>query len=331
MSPSTVSRILNSPDNSFASEEVRNRVWQVVQSVGYTPNETARNLRMKKNDKKLPSKTIACIFARTKNPMDNPFFSQIARAIEQQAISMGYVVSYSFSAFDIENTSIIERIVSTSVDGVVVLGKFSTNIMRFLNHHYKNIIYVGLNNIDVCWDQVICDGYEAAICAMRYLIKMGHHSIAYLGEIKNEVRFQAYADALAETGIKLDKKLMVDCESGGSGGYTGALALLKSDAAVSAIFCINDITAIAAIKYIRERKLNVPKDISVISIDDIEMAQYVTPMLTTVKIPKSELGKMAVKTLVDRIERGHRLSMKVTLPHNLIIRESVRAINKIHN
>lgn len=325
VSTSTVSRIINSKDNSFASESVRNRVWEIIKETGYVPNRSARSLRLTNGEtvKTISSKTIACIFARTKNPIDNPFFSHVARAIEQQALSMEYVVAYSFSTFDIDDISVLNRITSNTVDGVVVLGRFSNEIMLFLKRHYKNIVYVGLNSIDVSWDQVICDGYDAAITAMRYLIEGGHKKIAYVGETTNEVRYTAYFDALSNANLPFDKKLVSDCDSSGTGGYYGAEELLRNNPDLpDAIFCTNDITAITAMKYLREKGIKSPKDISIVGIDDIEIAQFVSPMLTTVSIPKNELGQMAVKVLVDRIEKGHRLAMKVVLPHKLIVRES---------
>ena len=91
---------------------------------------------------------------------------------------------------------------------------------------------------------------------------------------------------------------------------------------LTAIFCGNDITAIGAIRAIKDRKLKIPKDISVISIDDIDMAQYLSPMLTTIHIPVDEMGKMAAKTLIDRINGGHTLPMKLQLPFHLANRDS---------
>ena len=91
-------------------------------------------------------------------------------------------------------------------------------------------------------------------------------------------------------------------------------------------FCANDITAIGAMKALRQAHLSIPDDISIISIDDIEMAQFITPSLTTIRIPKTELGTMAVKLLNDRINHGHSLKLRLELPCDLIIRNSCRRI-----
>lgn len=95
----------------------------------------------------------------------------------------------------------------------------------------------------------------------------------------------------------------------------------------SAVFCANDATAVGAIKGFQENGYQVPGDISVIGIDDIEMASYVTPMLTTVHIPINELGRQAAKTLIDRIEKGHSLPYKMELPFSLAKRDSCAKFN----
>ena len=159
---------------------------------------------------------------------------------------------------------------------------------------------------------------------MNYLIGQGHKRIAYLGITENDVRYDAYIQALKSSGIPVSPQLIVSCMPNSEGAYNGTKTLLENNPSPpDAIFCINDIIAIAVIKHLRDVGLKVPNDVSVIGIDNIEMAQYVSPMLTTVNIPKTEMGVAAAKILIDRIEKGHKLSMKVLLPHELVVRESV--------
>jgi len=325
VSASTVSRILNSKDNSFASEEVRNRVWDVIKSTGYVPNAAARNLRLKSNARDTKANnSIACIFAREKKTIENPFSPQVARGIEQQALAMGYVMAYTFTAFDVENIVYGGRAMAESVDGMAIIGKFDDVIVDFFRSHTKNIVYVGLNRMDFDCDQVLCDGYDVGLCGMNYLIGQGHKRIAYLGITENDVRYDAYLQAQKAAGILVDSRLIINCVPNSDGGYNGTKTLLENNPSPpDAIFCINDIIAIAAIKHLRDVGLKVPNDVSVIGIDNIEMAQYISPMLTTVNIPKTEMGVTAAKILIDRIEKGHKLPMKVLLPHELVVRESV--------
>ncbi|MCX7615209.1 MAG: LacI family transcriptional regulator [Clostridiales bacterium] len=324
VSVSTVSRIINSPDDSFARKEIRSKVWEIIRETGYIPNQSARELKCAKSESSNKhSHTLTCILGRTKNPNDNPFFAQVARAIEQQALSLGYVVSTSYSIFDIENNALLHKIQTAKTDGAIVLGRFDNNTRKFLDKYYKNIVYVGRNLIDADWDQVICDGYEATKTALNYLITNGHKRIGYIGETANEVRFKAYIDTVQEHNLESGSELIASCQQDCSGGYSGVGYLLQSASPLpTAVFCATDVTAIAAIKRFTEAGIKIPEQLSVISIDDIELAQYVSPMLTTVSIPKIEMGKMAVRTLIDRINKVHLLPMKIYLPHKLLIRES---------
>lgn len=324
VSPSTVSRVINHSERSAASKPVQEKIWEIVRTSGYTPNSTARNLRLGIPDS-LPAsnkKTIACIFARSSQINNSPFFSQISRAVELEAFQQGYTMKYSFSAYDLNDDNVKDAIANNQVDGVVVLGRFDKPLLNFLTDHYKFVVYTGLNDVDANFDRIICDGYDISMAAIHYLATLGHTQIAYIGEKTKECRYRGYCDGLKREGMDFNRKLVVNVPLSSDGGYSGTKDLFKRNIPFSAIFCANDLTAIGAMKAIKEQGLSIPDDISVMGIDDIETAGYVTPMLTTVHIPMDELGRMAVKMLVDRIENGKRIPLKVELPFTFAIRES---------
>lgn len=328
VSVSTVSRVLNCPENTFASEPVRERIWQIVRETGYVPNAVARSLKIgSQNGGLVLSHTIMCFLGRSQAPSDNPFFVQVVRSVEQHALQMGYTVSCTYSNFDIHDYHSFSNITNISADGAIVVGRFGRDTRRFFEEHYKNsVVYTGLNSIDTGWDQVICDGYQIAKDVMNHLINLGHRKIAYIGEVNNEIRYVGYKDALALAGMEWNKSYVQSFTQNGSGGYGGAKKLIEDNTELpSAVFCANDSMAVATIRCFLEHGLNVPGDISVISVDNIELAQYVSPMLTTIDVPKEELGHQAVRMLIDRVNKGHHLPMKLVLPHKLIVRESVAA------
>lgn len=319
VSVSTVSRIINSPDDNFARKSVRDRVWKVIRETGYVPNQSARALKKSRTGSaaERPS-DITCIFGRSKTKNENPFFEQVARAIEQQALSLGYTVSCSLSLLDSE-----KQTEPTKSDGAIVLGRIDEQAQLFLTKRYKNIVYVGRNQIGANWDQVICDGYEASKTALEYLIASGHRRIGYIGETEHEIRYQAFRDTVHAYGLDFDRTLVAACRQDEAGGRQGAQSLLKNVSRLpTAVFCTTDVSAVSAIAHFAEAGLDVPKQISVISMDDIEIAQYASPMLTTVSVPKVEMGNTAVRLLIDRINKMHQLPMRVFLPHKLLVRES---------
>ncbi len=323
VSISTVSRVINKSSKSPASPEVQNRIWEIVRRTGYTPNSNARQLKMGSHAAPAgTSRSIACLFARIHEAETDTFFASLARSIEKEAFKHGYIVKYTFTAFDINDPNIFRLISDNHVDGVAVLGRCDKQLLKFLKPYFRYVAYTGLNNLDAKYDQIVCDGYQAAMTAMEHLLKLGHTRIAYVGETSNEDRYRGYCTALSQAGLSFCRELVANEPLFSEGGYHGADLILKRGISVSAFFCPNDVTAIGAMRAVKEHSLRIPEDISLISIDDIDMAQYLTPMLTTIHIPVEEMGQMTAKILIDRIEGGHTLPVKVCLPYYVAGRES---------
>ncbi len=322
VSISTVSRVINN-NSKAASKDVQDRIWEIVRRTGYTPNSVAQNLKqggVPASEAK--SRSIACLFARTSSTMTDIFFSSLARSIEQEAFRHNYILKYSFSSFDISNPATYQLIADNNVNGIAVLGRCDKQTLKFLKQYFNHIVYAGLNSLDAKYDQIICEGRQAAITVTDHLIQLGHTHIGYIGETSCEERYAGYCQALNSHRIPLRREYVADVKLSSEDGYRGAKLLLERQAKVTAIFCSNDITAIGAMHAFQENGLHIPGDISVISIDDIDTAQYLTPMLSTIHIPTQEMGQMAAKILIDRIEGGHRLPIKMNLPFYLASRES---------
>jgi DNA-binding LacI/PurR family transcriptional regulator len=258
---------------------------------------------------------------------DNPFFSGAARAAAAQALSLGYSVQVFYSVLEPETRPF--DIKSARQLGAVVLGRFEDDVIaRVLESQYKNIVYLGRNPINAAWDQIICDGYIATQTAIKYLISCGHTRIAYIGEKKHEVRYKAYIDMAVKDKLEKDSSLIVDCQQNGAGGFQGADRLLKQAKRLpTAIFCATDVIAIAVMSRLLEAGIRVPEQISVIGMDNIDLAGYVSPMLTTIEMPMIEMANVAVQTLISRIKKLHRIPLKISLPCKLVIRKSVADIN----
>ena len=327
VSISTVSRVINGKEQGAASKETRDKIWSIVRKNGYTPNVLAQNLKRRTSltdPKEKPLYYIDCLQARTSNLNTDPFFSELERALEQEAFNYNYIIKHTYLPMDLKSLDSIIQADERNICGLVILGRymFTKEQLKVLKEVYKNIIYVGLNAIPLKCDQVICDGYKAGISAVEYLIELGHKKIAYIGEQANECRFLAYKDALSLHNITFTIHNTANVIQSTDGGYKGAQKLLNSSSDFTAVFCANDLTAIGAIKAFHENKKQVSRDISVISVDDIDLAQYITPMLTTVHIPIEELGRQTARTLIDRINGRHTLPMKVELPFFIAKRDS---------
>ena len=335
VSVSTVSRIINNDTSKKASQETTDKVWSIVKELGYTPNQSARNL-IKQSDEQqeVSTRAIGCIFTSAVGSCTDPFFSQMAIGIQKEIHKRGYVMGYSFSSYDMTNSAMYNNLSANKVDGAIILGQFNKDTLKILKANIKNLIYAGVNAVNAGFDEVICDGYRGASAAAQYLIDLGHKDIGFIGPIKgskeneviNEHRFEGYRSILEQHGFAPKQDYIFQAELSTLAGYEAAKRMLQIKQLPTAVFCANDMVAIGVIRAINESGLKIPEDISVIGLDDIEMASYTTPPLTTIKIPKQELGKLAVKILIDRIEEEHVLPMRVDLPFELVVRESCKSI-----
>lgn len=326
VSISTVSRVINKKLPTAASKETQDKIWEIVRRTGYTPNILAQAL--KKSDSSVSSvitpRFIDCLQARTSNINTDPFFTDLERALEEEAFNHNYIVMHTYGPMDFNDKEFVNQIREKHLDGVIILGRyaFSKQQIKLLESSYKNIIYVGLNPINLECDQIICDAYKATFSAMDYLYELGHRKIGYIGEQNNECRFTAYKNFLESKGLSFSIHNTANVLQSTDGGYAGAGKLVEKNVNISAVFCANDLTAIGAIKAFHERKIYVPRNISVISMDDINLSQYINPMLTTVHIPIDELGRQTARILIDRINGGHHLPMRIELPFRIAKRDS---------
>lgn len=330
VSVSTVSRVINKSGKSPAGEEVRKRILEIAQRTGYTPNANARNLKMhslRENDN--TCRSIACLFTQAAD-----IGSELARAIlikgmEEEARIHNYILKYSLSSLDSFLPPAFDMIPNPNVDGIAIIGSSLAGMDsagQYLRHLSewtpRHIICTGFEYLDAGLDQIVCDGKRAASDAADCLVMSGHRRIAYIGGRGYNSPFLGYCTALKEHGIPCREAIVKHVPISMEGGYLGAGELLKSGLTPTACLCSNDVIAIGAMRALRESGLSVPGDISIISMDDINVGQYLDPALTTIHLPLAEMGRMTAKILIDRIEGGHHLPMKIVLPYHMVERES---------
>mgnify|MGYP000736152072 CR=1 FL=1 len=178
---------------------------------------------------------------------------RLQKAIEQEAFKSNYFIRQSFTAMDIANPDMARQLAQFPVDGIVILGRYEKQLLRFFTQNYKNVIYTGLNPMGTQYDQVVCDGSDISYSALSYLAELGHTKIGYVGEQNNEVRFSGYKDALAKLGLPFLQKNTSNVHLSADGGYKGANILMHNKADISAIFCANDTTAIGVIHALKKK------------------------------------------------------------------------------
>lgn len=327
VSISTVSRVLNAKNTSVASKDLQRTIWDVAKRQGYIPNTAARQLQGNDISKTTDPKSLYCMLALApQETKDDPFFTKILESVEQEAFKHNYILQYTFSSAALDNPNLITPVLSaTPSDCLIIIGRFKPEFLELLKAYFKKIVYVGLNVLDADCDQIVCNAHHIAESAVTYLHSQNHQKIGFLGS--NEGRMRGYLDAVQTLNLPVNDRYMIrDLVLSMDGGYQGMLRLLDSAPDVTAVFCANDMVSIGALRACRDRNVRVPEDISIIGCNDVENVQYTSPMLSSVHVPLEEMGRMAVRILLDRINGGHTSKIKVEFPFTIIKRGSSQKI-----
>jgi LacI family transcriptional regulator len=319
VSVTTVSHVVN--QTRFVAPDTEMRVRQAMQDLNYHPNTLARSLRRGE------TKTIGLILPDSANP----FFAESARLLEEAAFNQSYSLILCNSNGDlVKELRYTDVLFNKQVDGIIFMaaGDDTQSLEELINRKFPVVIVDRiLDHLEV--DAVITDNYQSGFLATRYLIENGHRRIGIIRGPSNVTpsaqRVTGYRQALTEAGISVDPELEVTGDFHFGSGYKAAQQLLKTQP-LSAIFACNDLMAIGALSAIREAGLLVPEDISLIGHDDIEMASYTQPALTTVAQPIGELAGTAIQYLLERIKQPDIPPRRTILPNQLVVRQSARRI-----
>lgn len=333
VSIATVSRVLNNPNYKCSSPEIRDKIWKVAMELNYTPNKAARNLKMGVKNQKEKVYYIGVLMTRMEKAMTDPFFNELLRVIESEihkqiAIlsKVWYMPIFSndLKCRKVNLDQIIEGMYEETdekCDGLIIIGRCNKDALKKLNKKYKSVVSVNRNSTNYEVDEVLCDGEKIAMTAVDYLVSLGHRNIGYVGNCYNEARYRGYVEALHKYDIEIESDYIMQTGQTEAEGFAVMQKFLKSEDRPTGIYCANDITAIGMLKFLEanRNRYYVP---SIISSDDIEEAQYTTPMLTTVRLPKEEMGKFALYLLLDRMRGGHKSVVRTELEGKLMIRNS---------
>jgi LacI family transcriptional regulator len=318
VSVATVSRVMNGRDD--VAPETRELVLRIVREQGYTASRSARGLSAGRTG--LIGATV---------PLVHPaYFSFIlsgaAEALYER--DMRLVLCPTQHEHDRE-VSLLERMMHGTTDGgLLILPQESAGELELLlEHGYRFVVVDPLLPLSERIPAVSAAHSAGADLAVNHLLSLGHRRIAAIagprGWIATEDRLRGYYAALGAAGILFEPELVVESphfeiES----GRTAARRLLDLHEPPTGIFAFNDNIAIGVLQAARERGLRVPEQLSVVGFDDIEAAEIVTPMLTTIRQPLAEMGRMAV-SLLERLIEGQRIDvLHVELRTQLIVRDT---------
>ncbi|MFC0682194.1 LacI family DNA-binding transcriptional regulator [Lysobacter korlensis] len=316
VSKTTVSHVISG--NRPVSTTTRRRVERVMDELGFRPNFFAQALTKNR------SKTIALIA----QDITNPFYPALARGLQGAAATEQHVVMlFDAGAGERLTHAFLEEAVQRRVDGVVLAVALVDGDLRQLTDAGIPVVAVGSGLSDVLTDWVSADDRQIAVDAVRYLTSRGHSRLATItGPPAAEPgagRLEGFERALANAGRTPDPRLIVAGDWTRDGGARAMRQLLELPDRPSAVFCANDLMAIGAVDAARSAGLDVPRDVAVVGVDDIDASSLVSPALTTVRIPAQAIGRAAGELLLDRIAgRAGPAVRHVLVRHSLIQRDS---------
>jgi LacI family transcriptional regulator, galactose operon repressor len=320
LSPATVSVVINgSPVADTISQQTKSLILAAARKFNYRPNFFARSLRMQR------SLTIGVLVPE----VSDGYATTVLSGVEDDLLRAGY---FYFVASHRHRVDLIDEyprlFLDRAVDGIIAVDTPWRHKLRV------PVVTVSGHNEAPGVVNVVLDHELAANLAIKHLVGLGHRNIAFIkGQAfssDTEVRWNAILAAAAELGVCVSSKLTVQLEGNEASprlGYKVTTALVKSRQPFTAIFAFNDISAMGAIRALRESGLRVPEDVSVVGFDDIPSAAYQNPGLTTVRQPLRKMGTIAAETVLRRIRSGspRPATKQIVVAPELILRETTRA------
>ncbi|EBI3506236.1 DNA-binding transcriptional regulator CytR [Salmonella enterica subsp. enterica serovar Heidelberg str. 622737-11] len=320
VSTATVSRALMNPDK--VSQSTRSRVEQAALEVGYFPQSMGRNV--KRNE----SRTILVIVP----DICDPFFSEIIRGIEVTAAEQGYLVLIGDCAHQNQKEkTFLNLIITKQIDGMVLLSSrlpFDASV-----EEQRNLPPMVMSNEfapELELPTVHIDNLTAAFNAMNYLLDLGHKRIGCIAGPEDmplcHYRLQGYVQALRRSGIVVDPHYIARGDFTFEAGANALKQLLEQPLPPTAVFCHSDVMALGALSQAKRQGLKVPDDLSIIGFDNIALAEFCDPPLTTVAQPRFDIGREAMLLLLDQMQGQNVSSGSRLMDCELIIRGSTRAL-----
>ncbi|KQB03723.1 transcriptional regulator [Vibrio metoecus] len=323
VSTSTVSHVINK--SRFVSDEIAERVNNAAQQLNYAPSALARSLKMNR------TKTIGMLVTTS----TNPFFGEVVKGVERSCYHKGYNLILCNTEGDNQRMKAsINTLLQKRVDGLLLMCSTLEGERLDVFDRYPDIPVVVMDWGPILFasDKIQDNSLQGGYMAAKHLIECGHKEIGCItGPLirhQAQMRYEGYKRALAEAGIAINPDWIVESDFECEGGYQAFEKLYQRNKLPSALFVSNDMMAMGVIQAASQRGLRVPDELSLIGYDDVHIAKFMTPALTTIHQPKYRLGKAAVDTLLYRLENPDTTAQVVQLEPTLVVRSSVCSLNK---
>jgi len=298
VSTATVSRTINRPESVTAA--TAERVWEVIRELRYFPNRHARSLVSGR------SRILGLIVS----DVTNPFFPELIQGFEDIAVEHNYELLITSTRYDPARMALaVKRMLERTVEGVAIMtSEMDVSLLEEIAIRNVPMILLDVGSPGPGISKIVID-YEAGINqAVEHLLDLGHARIAFISGPpaleSAQIRRSAFLRCLMDRGIIEDERFVVTGDHTVDGGFRAMSDLLALPIPPTAVLASNDLTAMGALRAVRRAGLDVPRDISIVGFDDIHLAEFTEPPLTTVRIPREELAHKAFNALLRNINAG---------------------------
>ena len=328
VSIATVSLVLH--DHKRISEETKLRVNKAIKDLNYHPSRLAQGLVNRTTG------NIGFILTDDHFLRSEPFYTIIFLGTEFEARQYNYYVLLTTVHSDFKKVDRLPRFVlERNVDGIIVAGKVPETLIHSLNKYSLPTTFIDFYpSFQFKYSSVLINNIEGGIKATEHLINLGHKNIAFIGgDIRHPSirdRFDGYKKALLNAGIKFNQDLCITDEvyTGKENGCNAAKKLIAKKNKITAIFACNDAMAIGTMQCLNTLGYKIPEDFSLVGFDDVDIAKSLSPPLTTIKVPKEDLGIEALKMLHGILKNGNSKNNNKIVPVELIVRDSTSKPNQ---
>ena len=315
VSSATVSRVING--SPLVTEGTAKRVRKILDAVGYIPNPHATTLKYGR------SKTYGLIVP----DISNPFYGEFLGAFEHLVRAIDHEVLFTNVEDDETLVSSVRRMLMRQVDGAVLMAsEFDTKAIEPLLLHKVPLVTVDRKVVQIGCSDVAIDfesGFEQAV---KHLKELGHRQLGFIGGTEglktSRVRFEAFRRALEHNGLGFRPEFVRNGNYRIDGGDLAIRALWERRRRPSAVLTVNDLTAFGVIRGLHHMGCVVPRDVSVVGVDDLLLSSVIQPELTTIRVPRQRMAAVCLEALNYTKEDVHRRGTRFSVPTDLIVRES---------
>ncbi len=318
VSTATVSRTINKVPS--VDPQLAKRVWKVIDELGYFPNTQARALVSGRSR----------IFGLVVSEMTNPFFPEIVQVFEDIAVQHGYEILLVSTVHDPARMDVsVRRMIERRVDGLAVMT-FGMEDLLLQDKKFEGVplVFVDVGPQRPRVSNIKIDYLHGIRQAVQHVAALRHQKIAFISGPKSLksalARKSAFEQAMTEIGMEIDRSLIIEGDHTIEGGTNAMRALLGARHHPTAVVCSNDMTALGVMHACYDAHIAIPKDLSVVGYDDIRLARYILPPLTTVQMSQAELARLAFQALLTEVQREHpaERGTEYVLQTNLVLRDS---------